>query len=361
MRSMPLEFAHRANVKASPARSFPQESDLGRATPDHPCFSTGGGEGDEGTDVDSVFLLGLWLEYRMAHRAAHAIPKMNKHPLRLDSDEHAAKALRLLHRFTWLRPSELGRLIYPNDRHARKYAEKLVRKLLSMRMVIARKLPGRSAGTAYVVGSRGATQLDAWSDSTERHRSGKDWGMSQDGIWNPPASWRHDLMAVGVLSHLAERKNHLVVPEAQLRRINAFGIKHPDGLVVCPDKGFSLWLEVESSRKSGRNLEHLVRTVVSASRGKPLTFYKDFANNPVKLGIIAIPEICRDERGYVIDHWSRFKNKLSAMGGLKSPVSVIRCWMTCSAVGVSSIRLEHVNLSPSASSNHIIETSHQGR
>ena len=271
---------------------------------------------------------------------------MTKLALRIDANEHAAAALRLIHRFSWLRPTELGRLLYPRNKHARKYAEKLLRKLTAMRLVIARKLPGRSAGTAYVVGTRGATQLDIWGDVHKGYTSGKDWGAFHNGVWYPPTSWRHDLWAVGVVSHLAELRGHEVLPEPYLRHTAPYQIKYPDALLVCRDKGFSAWLEVESARKSGKNLEQLVRAVIGASRGKPLSYFDEVQDAPVKLGIIAILVDARDERGHNLDHWGRFERKLQALGGLKTPVTLIRCWMTLKGVGIGSIKIDHVTLAP---------------
>lgn len=272
---------------------------------------------------------------------------MNKHPLRLDYDEHAAKALRLIHHFFWLRPTELGRFIYPRNPHGRKYAEKLVRKLKVMRLVLSRKLPGRGAGTAYVIAARGAAQLSTWAGIAKGgYASGKDWGVIHDGMWSPPSNWRHDLLAIGVLSHLAENSGTEVISEAHLRRTVPDARKHPDGLVVCRSKGFSLWLEVESTRKSGKNLEYLVRALIGASRGKPEAYYDEIQDVPIRLGMLAISERSYDERGYSLDHWGRFERKLRSMGGLKSPVSILFCKMIVRGVGVHSIKLENVTLLP---------------
>lgn len=276
-----------------------------------------------------------------------AILNMNKNALRIDASEHAASALRLIHRFTWLRPTELGRFLYPGNKHSRKYAEKLLRKLIAMQLVIARKLPGRGAGTAYVLGSRGAAQLDTWAGTAKGYSSGKDWGSIHHGMWAPPTSWRHDLWAVGVLSHLAERAGHEVLPEPYLRRTHPYATKYPDAILVRRDKGFSAWLEVESARKSGKNLEQLVRAVIGASRGNPASYFDEIQDVPVKVGIIAMALGAQDERGYHLDHWGRFERKLQALGGLKSPVTLIRCWMKLKGVGVGSIKIDYVTLTPS--------------
>lgn len=116
----------------------------------------------------------------------------------LEPGEHAAQALHLVAEFLWLRPQELGRYLHPNDKHARKYAEKYLRKLLTLRYVVARKLPGRDAGTAFVLSQRGANWLNE-NGRVPAAFPGTKWGEIHEGRWCPPSSWKHDLWAVGVL------------------------------------------------------------------------------------------------------------------------------------------------------------------
>lgn len=210
-------------------------------------------------------------------------------------------------------------------------------------MLIPRLLPGRSAGTAYVLSAKGASQLNSWDQGA--HRSGKDWGATQDGSWTPPSNWLHDLWATGVLSFMAERDGVIdVIPETVLRSALPNAAKHPDGLILC--KKNSLWLEIESARKTGSKHAQLVKAVVLASRGKPVSNYDQTKERPIDIGMLAMIATARDERGYNLDHWQRFTAKLHAMGGLKSPVSIIRCWMTLKGVGVGAIKLERITLSP---------------
>jgi len=103
----------------------------------------------------------------------------------------------------------------------------------------------------------------------------------------PPISWRHDLIATGVLSLMAER-GFDIYPEAYLRRIEPEANKHPDGLIANREQGFSMWLEVENARKSGRNIDQLVVALAKASRGTPLTAFDVVQDAPIKLGLVAI-------------------------------------------------------------------------
>ena len=269
-------------------------------------------------------------------------PPMNKTPLRLDEGEHAAHALRFIGRFTWLRATELGRLLYPGRPHSRKYAEKNLRKLLELRLVVARPLPGRDAGTAYVLATRGAQFLNDWNAGAVgyTYRSGTDWGGTADGIWSPPRSWRHDLMATGVLACLREERDWGVFPEPMLRHYVPSAEKHPDGLVVAGQR--AIWLEVENARKSGRNIDQLVNALARASLRRPCSSFDAVLGHlvPVSLGMVAINAEARDERGRRLNHLTRVESALRKQTfspGTKLPLLV--AWVTLKGVGVDTVKL----------------------
>lgn len=268
---------------------------------------------------------------------------MNKTPLRLDEGEHAAHALRFIGRFSWLRATELGRLLHPGRPHARKYAEQHLRKLLTMRMVVARRLPGRDAGTAYVLAQRGAQFLNDWNAGAVgyTYRSATDWGSTADGIWSPPRSWRHDLMATGVLACLREERDWGVFPEPMLRHHVPLAEKHPDGLLVADKR--AIWLEVENARKSGRNIDQLVRALARASLRRPSSSFTEVLGHlvPVSLGMVAMNADARDERGRRLNHLTRVESALRKQTfspGTKVPLLV--AWVTLRGVGVDAVRLE---------------------
>lgn len=263
---------------------------------------------------------------------------------RLDRQEHAARALLMIANWGWLRATELGRLMHPGDQFSRKYAEKYCRKLREMKLVIPRPLPGHHAGNAYVVSAQGASQLNSWAGE-RRYSSNKDWGESCDGRWFPPATWQHDLIAAGVLSKLAEDRGYEVVPELALRRLDQTTLKHPDGIAIDIQSGLSIWLEVEGARKSGKNMNALVRALVKASRGEPTVTYDFLQHAPIRLGMVAIDPSARDERGHRIDHWSRIQAAVRK-AGLAAPVAICLVNFTKSGVGVGDIRFEMKHLNP---------------
>lgn len=269
--------------------------------------------------------------------------RMNKTPPRLDEGEHAAHALRLIGRFTWLRATELGRLLHPGQRHSRKYAEKHLRKLLALRMVVARRLPGAGAGTAFVLATRGAQFLNDWNAGQVgyEYRAGTDWGSSTNGIWEPPRSWRHDLIATGVLACLRERLEWGVFPEPMLRHWVPQAEKHPDGLLVVGNQ-VSIWLEVENARKSGRNIEQLVRALARASLRRPCSsFHEVLGGVPIARGMVAINAEARDERGRRLNHLTRVESALSKQTFSRhTQFTLLVAWVTLRGVGVDEVRIE---------------------
>lgn len=205
-----------------------------------------------------------------------AIQRMHstKNSLFLKPGEAAAHALYAVSDFGWLRPTELGRLLSPGTATSRKYAERLLRKLTSMRYVLPRKLPGGHTGSAYVLTARGAAWLRDHA-SRNAYRDGTNWGRITNGVWAPPSTWLHQLHVAGVLSLLHE-KGYEVVSELALLRMATKAEKHADGMAIARDKSgqqFSIWIEVERSRKTGGHQEQMLRAVFGAARGKPVTLY----------------------------------------------------------------------------------------
>ena len=112
--------------------------------------------------------------------------------------------------FGWLRPQELGRLMWPEATHQVKYAERIARKWCDKGLILSRKLPAHN-GTALVLSESGARLLR--ESIGVAAQSGKDWGETRNGAWMAPRWWRHDLVANSLLSIMAARGHH-VIPEA---------------------------------------------------------------------------------------------------------------------------------------------------
>lgn len=266
----------------------------------------------------------------------------------LEPGEHAAQALHLVAEFLWLRPTELGRYMHPNDKHARKYAEKYLRKLLTLRYVVARKLPGRDAGTAFVLSQRGATWLNE-NGRVPAACPGTRWGEIHEGRWCPPSSWKHDLWAVGVLFIMRELKGFDVWIEPRLRSLEPEAQKHPDGLLLS-DKG-CIWLEVENARKTGKNRLQMLRAVVGAARGQAVTNYP---NTPgISAAMIAVPEDSKDLHGRTIHHAQNIQRKIEEIG-VKEKTTIFFVTMHLRGGGVEKLTVKPAVFWPKGSAENSV-------
>ncbi len=223
---------------------------------------------------------------------------MNSHLLGQENDR---TALRLIHDFGWLRAPELGLLIWGAHAHHVKYGERLLRKLDARHLVIPRPLPAH-AGSAFVLSQRGAELV--LENTGVAARSGKDWGETQAGVWTAPKWWRHDLLAHSFLARLWSQ-GFTVFPERRLRRENAVD-KLPDGIAISPNGHHVFWIEIESTRKSGRNMDLMARALIRVTLGKAPTLSGLKANDTM----VCYAEGATDERGYRLDHRERVVNAL---------------------------------------------------
>lgn len=197
--------------------------------------------------------------------------------------------LTYIRNFGWLRTQELGRILWPKNKFAIKYAERQTRKWLKNELVIARNLPNHN-GTAYVLGEKGVRFLA--ENANIMAKSGKDWGDTNK-IWTAPIWWKHDLLANGLLALLYEQ-GYQVVPERQIRRENPGILKIPDGLAI---KGNNvIWLEVESHRKSGKFMDDMVKAILNIHDAPALSGFQP------NRAVVAYAKTSRDERIYNLNH-----------------------------------------------------------
>ena len=165
--------------------------------------------------------------------------------------------------FGWLRAAELGGLLFPKNATSAEAANRIIRAWKKRRLVILRDLPDR-AGKAVVLAAAGVRFL---AENGHRASTGKDLGSTGPEGWKPPASWRHDLIAAGVLVELSKR-GYIVYPEALLRRLPTTSTKIPDGLCQAPNSNKWIWLEVEHARKTGLNLQDVGKALALAATGQ---------------------------------------------------------------------------------------------
>lgn len=207
--------------------------------------------------------------------------------------------LKLISEYKFLRAKEIGRFLWGKSAHATKYGERIARKWIDKKMVLARPLPGR-AGTALVLASRG---VDFLSEYNVDSQSGKDWGSINDSKWMPPKEWQHHCLANSLLSFLAcDPAYSQLIPENILRRSIRSG-KTPDALVTFKDK-YRIWIEVENHRKTGSSMTDLISAMLSINSVSNRTF-KNISGIDIHYFVVAHPINKKDENGHVIDHKTR--------------------------------------------------------
>ena len=148
--------------------------------------------------------------------------------------------------------------------------------------------------------------------------SGKDVGRIADSRWSPPANWKHDLLAAGVLVRFQNR-DWTVYPEATIRRRGDSLSKIPDGLLVKGDD--VVWLEVEQARKSGQLILELGRALASVAAGQML----DVCGRRPNRAALAYAVDAQDERSHQLNHKLRVSTAIQKVS--KQDTEII--WIAC--------------------------------
>lgn len=230
--------------------------------------------------------------------------------------------LHWLSRWGWLRTTELGQLLWPGNATARHQADRLARSWLTRRLVIARDLP-EGAGRALVLATGGVRLL---SEAGIAAASGKDVGQLVAGEWRPPLTWRHDLLAAGVLVDL-HRRGYEVLPEAHIRRHAGQLAKVPDGIAYRD--GAVIWLEVEAARKSGKAMRELADALCAVADGQAAPV---LALRPTH-AMVVYREGAQSERGHALNHRTRVRAAVAAAARR----DVRLTWARCTLRGVAGV------------------------
>lgn len=251
---------------------------------------------------------------------------MQTHETRINND---LAALRFVHLFGFLRIVELGTLMKPHTATSLEAGARLARSLIERHLVLSRRLP-EGAGQALVLATGGVRLL---AEHGIHAASGKSIGQTVCEHWIPPATWKHDLLAHGVLSELF-RRGYQVIPEAEIRRRAGSIAKLPDGLVRAPgNEGTWHWLEVENARKSGPNMKRLADAITAVSARqvevcgiRPIGCMLVFWRNSV------------DERGHRLNHRDRVSKAVASIARSDVRLTLLECTRK-GAAGVADITL----------------------
>lgn len=262
------------------------------------------------------------------------------------------KGLIFVCKFGLLRAQELGRLMWPNTaRHGYPQACRIAKSWLTRRLVIERIFP-EEHGRAFVLSEKGATFLkkiekivgnrcvEMICEQGIAYRTGVNIGSMNEGVWTPPASWKHDLISHGVLARMAAL-GWAVYPENQIRTSGDWTGKIPDGLAKLGEK--VLWLETECAIKNGRKKQKpLVQGLALAAEGR---LPRVMGMQPT-LAAVALDVDATDSRGYRLDHRIRVTSAVKKV--IKQDMPIV--WLECQTenFGVISVKesAEIVSASP---------------
>lgn len=249
---------------------------------------------------------------------------MQNHTIRL---QNTVTALHFVHQFGWLRVVELSTLMKHHTTTALEAGSRLARSLISRRLVLARRLP-EGAGQVLVLATAGVRLLAEFGICAV---SGKSLGRSLGQHWIPSMTWKHDVLAHGVLCELHKR-GYDVLPEAEIRRRAGNIAKLPDGLARAPD-GSWLWIEVESARKSGLHMRRLADAITAVSAG-----HVEICGVLPSRSLVAYVGSSFDERGHRLNHRERVASAIAATARSDVQLTFAQCTRK-GAAGIGSIQL----------------------
>lgn len=224
---------------------------------------------------------------------------------RLIRQRNDLRGLRYILDFGWLLVEDLGRLMWPNSQDFKRQAYRLVRSWRKRHLVIERLHPEFDQ-TLLVLSEKGAAFLK--KAGIGYAESGSSWGRITNDQWRPGKNWRHDL-ACTRLSISLSRHGHLITTERQIRAEHADEKprKWPD-LISIKD-GETFWIEVESARKSGENLDDLAQAIIDLTFNRTTELLEVDASP-----VIAYQVDARDTTtGHHIDHLLRVKNAVARL------------------------------------------------
>lgn len=241
-------------------------------------------------------------------------------------------ALKFIHQYAWLRPQELGHLMWPNmTRDGYAHTCRAAQSWLKRGLILVRPLPD-GAGRAFVLAAGGVKLLkDAGHDAS----SGKDFGSMVDSHWTPPATWKHDLLATGVLVRFSA-SGWTVYPEATIRRQTKKLGKIPDGLIVKNSDVY--WLEVESARKSGKLILELGTALATVASGQMSAVCGHLPTHAA----VAFVADAQDERFYQLNHKLRVSTAIQKESRHDTAITWLSCTTKRSGLDTISASVELV-------------------
>jgi hypothetical protein len=216
---------------------------------------------------------------------------------------HRKQALVLARDIGFLDTGIVSHMLWPDDSNARKYAERLLARLVKDRALLRRPLDGKSG--VFVLTKAGALEVGGRAQ-TQWGRQLKDEYGSR---WLPPITFDHDRRAVWFgcwMSQFGYRPYF----ERQYRD-GASDRAVPDCLLVDV-AGEGIWVEVENSQKNAADREEQIEGAIRRFH-KPRKMDTAWGTVAVRRTIWVLPPHgWKDSRGYPIDHEPALRREWSA-------------------------------------------------
>lgn len=250
-------------------------------------------------------------------------PAPSTQELRRHNDELGLTAVA---KFGWLRPREIGNVLWANNKTRHIAGARIARRWLKERLVIERSLP-YGLGNAYVLSQRGADYLAAETAYGDEYivKSGKKIGdhiEQSESAWVPTLSWRHDLLSNGFLT-LVMGNGGRVVSELELRRESQPGEKIPDGL-YSTDSLREGWLAIETERagKWSASARAVAASIVNSSLHGSVVCGRQVAAT-VLVYEDPTERHWRDESRPIVNHFGRMARQCQAIVPAGEQISLV--------------------------------------
>lgn len=183
-----------------------------------------------------------------------AIPVMqaqNTHDIARSAEQ---KILWVLHRFGYLTAAQVAQLVYTNHAQSRVMARRTLARMNTRKLVLIKKGEFVYSEQHYALSEGGARAVFQLTGSEAR--SGKDLIREPSRHRDAANSSAIQLMFEGYKTIWTEREIQI-----GLAPFKFLGAKIPDAL-AADEEGYCTWVEVEASRRGGRDMQHLVAWLV---------------------------------------------------------------------------------------------------
>lgn len=242
--------------------------------------------------------------------------------------EHRRKVLSLAKSIGFVDATLVGESLWRNDPHKRKYAERLLARLVNDDALLRRPVAGRRG--AYVLTKIGAAEIGG--------TSGARWGrLVKDGVaqrWLPPLTFDHDRRAARFGCWM-ERFGYRPFFEREYRD-GKESRSVADVILVDVERSVGVWVEVENAQKNATERLEQIDAAIQRFRSPP-SLSTPWGRVALKhTSWVLPPTDWRDIRGYFINHEPALRREWASV--LNDHIEVVEDTAEFSRKGPDDIR-----------------------